>query len=160
MIFDSNRDRRLKTTQQVIEKLRCTGWTIYVFTDDPEMYPSGYFTRRWIPITNGDAQEVVEAKSTHDKVAVVLDGMLERGGKPVDRLLEDTDVFVLAVTSVKCVQSDRRYTCISHKGGAWASRGPSKGFVDIKETDEPPESESAGLWKWISSWVMTSPTKG
>jgi len=135
LIFDGQKRRRLERAVRVVQSLRAAGYTVYAFVgQNAEPYRqelSSYFVRAHIPIDAADAREVIEAKKTHGKVAVVLHGLIAPGGKPMNRLLADEEIVVVSVSCVPAVRGDHRYSRVWTSGGpGWRARSEPKGFAE------------------------------
>lgn len=154
LIFDDSGARRTTRALQLVRRLLAEEWTVFVYAtltvDEYREDVNGYFVRKYLPIGEGDVREITEAKKVHGRVAVVLDGLLDPGESP---LLRDPDIFVLAASSVRAICANRRYSRIwSKTSGAWATRGTSKGFVEVVTGGAA--ASKGGVLGWLRSWVM------
>ena len=153
VIYEPNGPERDCRGAAVVEKLRATGWTVFVFSPNPDALRgsiNSYFVRKHMPIDAKDAREVVEAKTVHDRIAVVLDGLVVGGRNPaVSRLLADPGIFVASRTACKVVRVDHRYSLVWTSGNGWRRRGVSKGFAVLEPSVSPPPPPTGWVsWLW------------
>lgn len=152
LIYDGQNRRRTALAVELARKLQKCGYTVFAFAGQhAEPYRAalpGFFVRTYMPIDAKDVREVADAKALHGKVAVVLHGLLAPGGRPMNALLADEDVAVLAVSCVPAVRGDHRYTQLWTSGSGWRRRGAPKGFVEVTSD----EAEPAAPPSWFGGW--------
>jgi hypothetical protein len=152
LIFDTSHRARDALAVRVAGALRGAGWTVFAFAGQStagyrDALPD-YFVRAHTLLDDADADEVLESKRVHAKVAVVVHGLLARGAPPLDRLLRDTDVAVVAVTSMRGVRSDPQFGRIHHGASGWCRRGDPEGFEVVGRAPERPEGSWWRWWWW------------
>jgi hypothetical protein len=158
LIFDACDARRTERGVKLAQGLTAQGWTVYAFVGQASpAYVDGiggvHVRRHNVPIDTSDVQEVLEAKKVHDRVAVVIHGLLSPGGKPMNRLLRDDSVMVVAVSSVRAVRGDHRYSRMWSEGNGWTQRSDPKGFSIVgKDDTETTAAPSSWLPSWMSLW--------
>lgn len=148
LIFDSCGAHRTKRAADLASHLANQGWTVVAFAgQDYGVFVDALGGARVHRHTSLDQRDVAEVLATkkEGRVAVVINGLLAPGGKPINRLLRDDDIFVVAVSSVRSVRGDHRYSQVWTRGNAWTRRHPPKGYIDI-EAENAPETKSWYTW--------------
>lgn len=151
VVYDTNKNRRLGTGVALASALVEQGWTVFVYScvngDGFLPVVDGRRLRRHVPLDAGDVSELVDSAS-RERTAVVIDGLITTAGGPMKRLLKQTNIFVLTLTSVRSVRGDHRYGRLWTPGKQWRLREEPKDFT-IVEVEAVPAAEPGWLsWLW------------
>ena len=154
LIVDTDVTRRSANGAAVAAKLVEDGWTVFAFTgQNSEAYSgkiNGFRLRKHVPLDMNDVQEVIESSKVHgERIAVVIDGLLIPGGKPMNRLLKQTNIMVLSISSVRSVRGDHRYSRVWSVGKGWTVRHEPKDFAVVENIEPPAQS---GWFSWLKLW--------
>ena len=151
-IFDTNRKRRLRTGLALTEALVKQGWTVFVYSEmNGDAFAPVIDTRnlrRYVPIDYRDVEEIID-NGSRQRTAVVIDGLLNSAGAPMKRLLKQSNIFVLTLSSARSVRGDHRYGRLWTPGMQWRLRYEPKEFTEVEAAEVPAQPQETGWFSWL-----------
>ena len=151
-VYDTNRKRRLRTGIEITKSLIEQGWTVFVFSglngDAFAPIVDCRRLRQYVPIDMKDVDELIDS-ATRERTAVVIDGLMTPAGAAMRRLLKQSSIFVVTLSSVRCVRGDHRYGRLWTPGKLWRLRQEPKEFTEVDTSLLAARVEQPGWLSWL-----------
>lgn len=160
LVHESNNDKRTSVTKELVERLITDNWTVFVFTncdinDYAPLFPNSNYIRFHTEIDGREISEIIELKKfTNDrKVAVVLHGIINlKKNKNINRLLKDTELMIIIVTSIDEAKNDHRFKYV-YKNDNWEIKENQQNTFSIVDENEVNKSVNTNKSWSLSNWI-------